>query len=283
MGFQMFAKQRFMSWCLALAVVIGSGSQAALAEKTVEGTLIADQRGHISAQMTGERSQGVKEMKVRVGDRVKAGDLLARLDTEQLQADRLIEQRAFDEAKAAVDVAKAAVARAQLDYDRRAGLRNSPSFNRAAYEDAEVALQAAKSSLSSTQSSAARSEAEVARIDLEIRLAEIKAPYDGLVLDVLTNVGAAVTQRSPNLLTLLDLSQVEIAVKLPPADLQRLKPGDSIGYAIGDGPRRTARLRAVLPPSGAQETNSVARLHLNSSDLPPIIRHEQPVKVFLPD
>ena len=279
----MSAKKRFIVWGLALAVAVGAAAQAALAEKTVEGTLVADQRGHISAQMTGERSQGVKEMNVRVGDKVKAGDLLARLDTEQLQADRLIGQRALEEARAAVEVAKSAVARAQLDYDRRAGLKNSPSFNRAAFEDAEVALQSAKSSLESTQSSANRVEAEVARIDLEIRMAEIKAPYDGLVLDVLTNVGAAVTQRSPDLLTLLDLSQVEIAVKLPQADLDRLKSGQNISYAIADGERRTARLRVVLVPPASKDTNPVARLRLDSVDLPPVIRHEQPVRVFLPD
>ena len=279
----MFAKMRFVIWGFALALSIGAGSQPTLAEKTVEGTLVADQRGHISAQMTGERSQGVKEMNVRVGDKVKAGELLARLDTEQLQADRLIAQRALEEARAAVEVAKSAVARAQLDYDRRAGLKNSPSFNRAAFEDGEVALQSAKSSLESAQSSANRVEAEVARIDLEIRLADIKAPYDGLVLEVLTNVGASVTQRSPDLLTLLDLSQVEIAVKLPQADLDRLKPGQSIGYAIADGERRTARVRAVLAPPASRDTNPVIRLRLDSVDLTPIIRHDQPVRVFLPD
>ncbi len=278
----MAAKAMRVACGVALAIMAGLASQAVA--RTVEGRLVADQRGHISAQMTGERSQGVKEMNVRVGDKVKKGDVLARLDTEQLDADRVIAQRGLEEARASVDVSKSVVVRAKLDFDRRAGLRDSPSFNRAAYEDAEVALRAAESSLRSAQSSANRREAEVARIDLEIRLAEIKAPYDGLVVEVLTNTGASVTQRSPNLLTLLDLSQVEIAIRLPQRDVQRLKPGQTVTYVIADGEKRTARLRTVMAPaSGAQGTDPVVRLQLDSNDLPPIIRHDQPVQVEIPD
>jgi RND family efflux transporter MFP subunit len=277
----MLTNSQFVLRGLALAVAIGAASQVVEAGEVVEGKLIADQRGHLSAQMTGERSQRVKDMHVRVGDPVKKGDLLARLDTEQLEADRLIAQRALEEAQASVEVAKSSVARARLDYDRRAGLRGSPSFNRAAFEDAEVELRAADSRLKSAQSSAGRREAEVARINVEIRLAEIKAPYDGIVLDVLTSVGASVTQRAPDLLTLLDLSQVEIAVQIPQSEAQRLKPGQIVGYSLADGEKRMARVRAVLPPVSPQETAPVMRLQLDSVDLPLVIRHQQPVRVYL--
>lgn len=277
----MFATSQLVLTGLALVVVVGAAAQVVKAGETIEGKLIADQRGHISAQMTGERSQRVKDMRVRVGDKVRQGDLLARLDTEQLEADRLIAQRALEEAQATVEVARASVASARLEYDRRAGLKGSPSYNRAAYEDAEVALRAAESRLQNAQSSANRREAEVARIDLEIRLAEIKAPYDGLVLEVLTSVGASVTQKAPDLLTLLDLSQVEIAVPLPQRDAQRLKPGQSVAFSLADGEKRSARVRTVLPPLGPQETAPVARLQLDDADLPSTIGHQQPVQVYL--
>lgn len=279
----MFAKPRSVLRGLGFAIAVGAASQVADAREAIEGKLIADQRGQISAQMTGERSQRVKDMRVRVGDPVKAGDLLARLDTEQLEADRLIAQRTLEEAQAAVAVARSSVARAKLDYDRRAGLKGSPSYNRAAFEDAEVGLRSAESELESAQSSVNRREAEVARIDLEIRLAEIKAPYDGLVVAVLASVGAAVTQQAPDILTLLDLSRVEIAVELPQGEAERLQPGQSVGYAFAGGEQRTARLRAVLPPAGPQETAAVARLQLESGDLPALIHHHQPVRVYFGD
>lgn len=277
----MLLKSQSLFRGLALAVAIASAPGIVQAGGAIEGKLVADQRGHISAQMTGERSQRVKDMLVRVGDKVKAGDLLARLDTEQLEADRLIAQRALEEAQASVKIAISNVAKAKLDYDRRAGLKDSPSFNRAAYEDAQVALQAAESELESAKSSANRREAEVARIDLEIRLADIKAPYDGLVLDVLTSVGASVTQKDPNLLTLLDLSQVEIAVALPQDRAKALRLGQNVGYTLADGEQRTARLRAVLPPTSPKEPTAVARLQLIGTDLPATILNQQSVQVYL--
>lgn len=87
----------------ALVTLIGAAPGAVDASEAIEGKLVADQRGHISSQMTGERSQRVKDMYVRVGDNVKQGDRLARLDTVQLEADRLIAQRFLDEAQAAVE------------------------------------------------------------------------------------------------------------------------------------------------------------------------------------
>lgn len=269
-------------WC-AVVAMLGAAPQTVDAREAIEGNLVADQRGHISAQMTGERSQRVKELYVRVGDIVKQGDRLARLDTEQLEADRLIAQRQLEEAQASVEVATSNVARAKLDYDRRAGLKNSPSFNRAAYEDSEVDLRAAESQLKSVQSTANRRAAEVARIDLEIRLAEILAPYDGLVVEILTGVGASVTQKAPDILTVLDLSQLEIAVELSHTDAQRLKPGQTVSYTLADGEKRSARVRAVLPALSSQGTLSVTRLQLDNIDLPLAVRRQQPVQVYLED
>lgn len=276
-------KLQLMLRGFALVAFIGAAPQAVDAREAIEGQLVADQRGHISAQMTGERSQRVKEMYVRVGDIVKHGDRLARLDTEQLEADRLIAQRALEEAQASVEVASSSVARAKLEFDRRAGLKNSPSFSRAGFEDAEVELRAAESQLKSVQSIASRRGAEVARIDLEIRLAEISAPYDGLVVEILTRVGASVTQKAPDLLTLLDLSQLEIAVQLSQTDAQRVKPGQNVSYALADGEKRSARVRAVLPALSPQGTLSVTRLQLDNVDLPLTVRRQQPVQVYLYD
>jgi macrolide-specific efflux system membrane fusion protein len=279
----MSAKFQLMLLGFALVALIGAEPRAVDASEAIEGKLIADQRGHISAQITGERSQRVKDMFVRVGDIVKQGDRLARLDTEQLEADRLIAQRALEEAQASVEVATSNVARAKLEYDRRAGLKSSPSFNRAEFENAEVELRAAESQLKSVQSIANRRDAEMARIDLEMRLSEITAPYDGLVVEILTSVGASVTQKSPDLLTLLNLSQLEIAVELSHAEAQRLKPGQSVQYALADGEKRRARVRAVLPGLSPQGTASVTRLQLDNIDLPLAVRRQQPVQLYLED
>ncbi len=277
----MFSKKKFLIAGFVIAFQLGAAAQSVHAVEIVDGTLVVDQRGNISAQMTGERSQRVEDLLVRVGDRVKKGDVLARLNTAQLEGDRLIAQRVLEEARASVEVSKSALARAKLDFDRRSSLKGSPAFNRATFEDAEVELRAAESRLQSAQSNANRREAELARADLEVKLGEIKAPYDGVVLEIMTNVGAAVTQRAPNLLSLLDLSRVEIAFKAPRGQNQLLKPGQNVGYTLADGKKRVAQVRSMLLPASPQEVAPVTRLQLDSADLPQQIHHNQPVKVYL--
>lgn len=276
----MLCNKRHVALGLALALSSAAPGSVAAAQ-SVQGQLVADHRGQLAAQITGERSQRVQEMTVRVGDRVKKNDVLARLDTEQLVADRLIAQRTLDEARAAVSVAKAAVARAQLDFNRRSGLKDSAAFNRAAFEDAEVALQAAQGQLESAERNVGRREAEIERINLEIQFAEIKAPYDAIVLEILTSVGATVTQQNPALLSLQDLTQVEIAVPLTQGTFETLKPGQSLNYSMTDGAKKSATVRAVLPPSGDGEQKYVARLQLDPADLPLAFRDRQAVEVFL--
>ena len=167
-----------LSVTLAFSLGLAFQSPLARAQTVTEGKLIVDQIGTISSPLTGERSVRVEDVPVRMGDRLMKGDQMALLSTLQLMADRLVAQRAFEEAEALASVAKSNVAAAQLTYRRQAGLKGSPSFRRAAYEDAEVALSAAKSQLRSAESSAKRQQAEVGRIDLEIKLARIVAPYD---------------------------------------------------------------------------------------------------------
>lgn len=278
----MSSQSAFFAGVLSLTVLSAASVGLVRAEETIQGKLVADQRGRVSAPLTGERSTRVEEMRVRAGDRVKQGDVLARLSTEQLEADKNVAKRAMEEALAAVEVEKSNVARRKLDFDRRAALKGSPSFNRAALEEAELDLKAVENQLKSAQSLVARRTAEVARFDLEIRLAEIKAPYDGIVAEVLTDVGATVTQQAPDLVTLVNLNRVEIAVEAQAGIAQKLRPGASVEYAISAGDKKhPAKVRTLLPPGGAKPGGAIARLELNASDLPALIRHDQPVQVFI--
>jgi len=178
-------------------------------------------------------------------------------------------------------VAKSNLAGARLVYDRQAGLKNSPAFRRAAFEDAEVDFRTAESRLKSAQSTLLRREAEIARIDLEIRLSDIVAPHDGIVVDILTNVGSAVTQKNPDLMRLLDLSRVEIEIEVPDEKMAFFQPDRGVLYSFKDGEKRSARVRAIMPRLGGHTDRHRVRLQIESGKLPTDIYDNQPVKVFI--
>lgn len=190
-----FVKQ-FVHEFIVLVIVVAAMTLGPIESNAEE------QDSTVSSVITGERSVRVAKLSVGKGDKVKKGDVLAVLSTQQLEADKLVAMSSLEEAKALVKVAKARLAGAKLVFDRQAALKQSVSFRRADFEDAEVALQLAESNLALAESTVNRQKAEVDRIDLEIQLATIRAPFEGSVVKLLTNVGATVTQRNPNILVL---------------------------------------------------------------------------------
>ncbi|MEM9356377.1 MAG: efflux RND transporter periplasmic adaptor subunit [Pseudomonadota bacterium] len=243
-----------------IAVVLMNAQ--AIAEETFKGVIVAKQVGKVSSQLTGERSVRVQELNVRVGDRVKKGDLIAKLSTEQLEADRKVADASHEEAKALVAVAESRVKGAQLVLGRQERLRKSTSFQRSAFEDAEVALQTAEASLQSARGVAARRKAEVDRIALEISLADIIAPYDGIITNISANVGAAVTQRNPDLVQLLDLSRVEIEVAVPQSKLALFSAGKIVKFNSDNGAKGEAKVRAIMSVLAKNKRDRVVRLTL---------------------
>ena len=243
-----------------LAVVLVQAE--AIAQETFKGVIVAKQVGKVSSQLTGERSVRVQELSVRVGDRVKKGDPIAKLSTEQLEADRKVADGAYEEAKALVTVAESRVTGADLVLGRQKKLRKSTSFQRSAFEDAEVAVKTAQANLQSARGVAARRKAEVERIALEIRLADIKAPYDGIVTSIAASVGAAVTQRNPDLVQLLDLSRVEIEVAVPPAKLALFSAGKAVKFNTSNGAKGEAKVRAIMSVLAQNKRDRVVRMML---------------------
>ncbi len=251
------------------------------ADETIEGKIVAKYVGKVSSEITGERAIRVEELPVRVGDRIKKGDVLARLSTKQLTADRTVALRLLEEAEATIGVAESDLAGAKLVFNRQAGLIKSDAFRRADYEDAEVALRAAESELSRAQANAKRRKAEVQRIELEISLANIVGAYDGIVVKVLTNVGASVTQANPHILELLDSTRAEIEVEVPPNKLSRFQVGRELSYELENGEKYLAKVRTILPKLSNKKNTRLIRLELKSGDVPPIYSDRQLVKVYL--
>ena len=266
---------------LVLGLSLGFCPSYLHADETIEGKMVANHIGKVSSEITGERSIRVQELLVREGDRIKKGDVLARLSTEQLTADRTVALRFLEEAEATAGVAESNVAGAKLVFNRQAGLKKSDSFRRADFEDAEVALGATESELSKAQATVKRRKAEVQRIELEISLANIVAPYDGIVVKVLTNVGASVTQGNPHIVELLDSTRTEIEVEVPLNKLSHFQVGRELSYSVENSEKYQAKVRVILPKLSKKKKTRLIRLELKNGDVAPIYSDQQFVKVYL--
>jgi membrane fusion protein, multidrug efflux system len=132
------------------------------ASLTLTGEVQARFRADLSFRVSGR----VLERLVDVGAHVNAGDLLARLDPAEQQAD-------FDAATAAVAAAEAQLRVAQATFGRQSNLLSSGFTTRVAYDQAQEQLRTAQSALESAKAELGRTSEALGDIELHARAAGV--------------------------------------------------------------------------------------------------------------
>ncbi len=226
------------------------------AEQTIPviGRLIANQAGDVAARADGL----VEALSVDVGDRVAAGDVIARLNIDRLTAERDLRVAEAEAAAAAVTAAQAELDLRRQEYERLAGLRESPAFSLGQFDDKAREVQIARSRLAGARGNLARARAQAHLAEIALEDARIRAPYDGVVTYTHAEVGEYIDVGDP-IVRLVDDSALEIEADVPGTRLNALTPGATVGAEIA-GTRVTATVRAVLPEENPQTRTRVVRL-----------------------
>ncbi|SET17835.1 efflux RND transporter periplasmic adaptor subunit [Oceanicella actignis] len=192
-----------------------------------------------------------------VGDEVRTGQVLARLDPEALEADVWA-------ARAGVIAAEQELLSAQDARDREAELVARGVESAARLEDAERQLAAARARLEQARAALAQAQD---RLDK----ATLRAPHDGVVTQVFVEPGAAVSAGAP-LLRVAAVEEREVVADLTEADLT-LFAGDapaSARLAALPEVRTDLRLRRVDPVADPRTRTRRARFAM--TDAPPEFR-----------
>lgn len=169
-------------------------------------------------------NEHVGEILVHEGDRVGAGQLLARLHTDRLQVER---QRVSAE----VTAAEAQAHSAQLSYQR---IKRMAEQKLVSPDDADVAE--AKSRVAAANVKAAK--AVLGEVDQELKDAELYAPVSGIIRERIVEPGDFVSPQSP-VLTLALTDPVWIRTYLPESYLGKVKPGTKVKIATDSFPEKS--------------------------------------------
>jgi HlyD family secretion protein len=174
----------------------------------------------------------VAELDVRVGDRVRSGDPLFRIDDRELRAKLAV-------AQAQVDAAEAALAkpRHRLEFLAQLQAKDNSAVSGQLLSDARDDVRAAESAL-------ALARAEAAQIQIDIDRSLVRAPTGGRVLQLNTRVGEFVegAGKSAPLLLLGDDSRVFLRVDIDESDAWRIQPQAAARAYV----RGNRKLEAVL-------------------------------------
>jgi RND family efflux transporter MFP subunit len=169
----------------------------------------------------GSRISGVvRRLFVRVGDRVRKGQLLAELDDRELAARRA-------EAVGALEVAQANLQFARADLGRKRGLHAERLLAPADLDVAERAFAVA-------EKQNAQAEANLEYAATQISYSRILAPIGGIVSSVATQEGETVAASfaAPTFVTLLDLERLEVRAYVDETDIGRIRAGQSARFTV---------------------------------------------------
>jgi RND family efflux transporter MFP subunit len=193
------------------------------------GTVRSKQEATISPQSSGT----LVKVNVKVGDKVKKGQVLAQLDTSNIRI-------AVEQARAAKAAADAQLDGATTEVERARTLAQGGSLPRAGLDKAEVGFRAA-------QAGAAQAAAALKNAEELLRDATLTAPFDGVITSRTKNVGDFVAMTPPTaIFGLVDVEGLEVRALVPEAVVDRVKVGGIV--------------KGTLNPSGAPFEAKVANL-----------------------
>lgn len=229
----------------ALSVaVIGPTGESWPNTLSANGDIAAWQEASIGAEISNYR---LTEVLVNVGDRVRKGQILARIAADTVAAEVAQTQAAVAEAEASLAEARANAERARQLV--AAGFYSS---------------QQATQSITAEQTAAARLNAARARLRAdELRLAQTRvlAPDDGVISARTAAVGA-LAQPGVELFRLIRGGRLEWRAELPESDLARVKPGMAATLTTPDGARVAGKAREIAPTIDTKTRNGVVYVDL---------------------
>ena len=180
----------------------------------LSGSLSPVVQATVKAKVGGE----VQTLAVREGQDVRQGDVIAKLDTRNLQAQ-------YDREAAAVDKARADLELATLNREKNRSLLDQKYISQNTFEQTESAYAGSVANLK-----LAEAQARLAKINLDD--ANIRAPFAGTVARRLVQAGEKVSPDT-SVVSLVDLRELLLEAAVPAAEIPAVKIGQTARFTVG--------------------------------------------------
>lgn len=220
----------------------------------VIGRFVARQTGVAAARVSGP----VGEIRVEVGDRVKAGDVIAVLVNDMLKWQHELQKAEVQQYAAAVKTRKATAKLRRQELRRIEKLIKSAAFSKARLDDKRQEVAVADSQAAEAQGKLNSARANLKMTGINLYNAAVRAPYSGVISKRHIEVGAYVNLGDP-LVTLVDDAHLEIEADVPANRTPALLAGTRLKAYINGTQEIAARVRAVVPEENPQTRTRTVR------------------------
>lgn len=245
----------------------------------VTGTVQAVEEVYVQPQVDGLR---IEDLKADVGDKVKAGDVLATLATDALvlQKSQLLANRAKVEAvtaqlQAQVIEAEANEAEAVRQAERAEGLVRSKAVAvgeaerlRATATASTARVNSAKQAIVANNADIKVIDAQIDDVDLKLARTDVKTSVAGIISVRNAKIGAIAAGAGNPLFTVIRDNAIELNADVSEGDLLKLKPGQAVHMTLaGTSTRVEGKVRTIDPVIDATTRLGTVKISIDDPDI----------------
>jgi RND family efflux transporter MFP subunit len=235
------------------------GASAGTPILTASGYLVARRQSVISSKIQGRLS----ELKVEEGSVVRSGEVIARLEDADYKASIL-------KAKADIEYAKANLAELERQARLQQGLYKDKVVSQDAVDAADAKVRIAHATVS-------QDEANLKVQESLLEFTEIRAPFDGVVIKKMTEVGESVAPIPPGvnvstssgaIVAVADMNSLEAEVDVNESNVAQLlsnQPANIVVQAIPNHPY-DGRLRQIIPTADRTKATVTVKVSILNKD-----------------
>lgn len=210
------------------------------------GYVVAQRKAEVAAKITGR----LEWLGVEEGNRVKKGQILARLENMDAVAARDQAAANVENARATVEQAKTELEDATLAYRRVSELVSQGIVAKADFDAATARYQKAKAALDGARYMVKSARSALRNAEASVGYSYIRAPFDAVVLtknadigDIVTPIGAAASAKAA-VVSIADMDSLQVEADVSEANLAKVKVGQPCEIQLDAFPE--ARFRGVV-------------------------------------
>ncbi len=263
------------------------GAAAGTPVLTASGYLVARREAIVSSKIQGR----LRELRVEEGSEVKTGDVLARLESADYEAQLQRAKAQLQQSEAAVASADATIQRAEADLAeamRQLGVNQKLAADKLVPVDtvdaaksrvrlAEATLMQARADRDRSSAALAQSGADVSLAVAQLANTVIRAPFSGTVVKKMAEIGESVAPIPPGvnistasgaIVALADLATLEMEADVSEANVARLTDNQPAEVSVEAFPDRKykAVLRQIIPTADRTKATVLTKVTLVEKD-----------------
>ena len=247
------------------------GSAGAGSILDASGYVVARRQAAVASKITDR----MVELDIEEGDRVKAGQIIAKLDDTNIRASLNAARAQVEFAKAGLAETQVNLTNAQRDYDRQKTLMQGRFVSQSVVDNAQTTVDALRAQLATQRSNVEVAQRNMNLAERNLEDTIVRAPFAGVVIAKSAQVGEIVSPVSAGggftrtgIGTIVDMDSLEIEVDVNEAYINRVQPNQPVDSVLNAYPdwKIPSHVIAIIPTGDRAKATVKVRVGLDLKD-----------------